>query len=310
MGWGFNPAIERRLADPRATPAIEALQGATRDGGRVTGVGLEVLEPNSALRWGLRDARGHEQPAVGRFTALWYATGGGATVSTEAVNPFEPRTAALLDVLGVRALLFPPDAFPAGSRTGTGPFDSDRVVHRGEDGIVLERDSALPEAYVAYGWRRSDGPGAAPLTASGGRDAALEAPVLETAQAPASTAAGPATPARVVSRTDTEVVVEADARAAGHLVLLDTYYPGWRAEVDGREAPILAANAAFRAVALEPGRHRVRFTYAPGSVRAGVAISLAALVALLIAAAVAARGRGRARTGHRARPRARARRRS
>ena len=56
------------------------------------------------------------------------------------------------------------------------------------------------------------------------------------------------------------------AKADGHVVLLDTFYPGWHAEVDGREQPIRAADLAFRAVAVPPGRHTVRFFYRPTSV--------------------------------------------
>ena len=93
--------------------------------------------------------------------------------------------------------------------------------------------------------------------------------MIETAAKPPTAALGAATPARVVSRTDTEVRLDVQAKAAGHVVLLDTFYPGWHAEVDGRERPIRAADLAFRAVAVPPGRHTVRFFYRPTSVIAG-----------------------------------------
>ena len=72
------------------------------------------------------------------------------------------------------------------------------------------------------------------------------------------------------------------AKADGHVVLLDTFYPGWHAEVDGRERPIRAADLAFRAVAVARGRHTVRFFYRPTSVIAGGALSLAALLAIVV----------------------------
>ena len=55
------------------------------------------------------------------------------------------------------------------------------------------------------------------------------------------------------------------AQANGLLVLHDTYYPGWIAEVDGKSAPILRADILFRAVELPPGTHRVTFRFAPFS---------------------------------------------
>jgi uncharacterized membrane protein YfhO len=81
-----------------------------------------------------------------------------------------------------------------------------------------------------------------------------------------------------------------DAKAPAYLVLADTYYPGWKATVDGHEADIKAANVAFRAVKLPAGRHVVRFEYKPTSVTIGLILSaLAALV--LIGGLVATRVR-------------------
>lgn len=85
-----------------------------------------------------------------------------------------------------------------------------------------------------------------------------------------------------------EVELEVSVAAGGYLVLADTFYPGWRATVDGVSQPVLRANYAMRAVRLEPGVHRVRFLFRPWSVGLGAAISLAALVGV----AVFARRRG------------------
>jgi len=68
-----------------------------------------------------------------------------------------------------------------------------------------------------------------------------------------------------------EVALDRD----GYLVLSDTYYPGWRAYVDGEEKEILRANYAFRAVPLESGQHTVLFKYNPLSFKVGLVISLA-----------------------------------
>ena len=67
------------------------------------------------------------------------------------------------------------------------------------------------------------------------------------------------------------------------LVVSDTWYPGWRARVDGETARILRADHAFRALALTAGAHRVELAYAPLSFRLGAALSALglALVALL-----------------------------
>jgi hypothetical protein len=238
-------------------------------------VGIDGLEPNTASRWALADARGHEQPSVRRTLALWYGLGGGALTSTEAVDPAEPLTPRLLDLFGVRAVLL-------GPATRAPALRADAVAYPGPDGVVLDHRTALPEAYVAYGWRPSRSLAGSVLgVALGDTALARNAPVIETTQRPPGGSPPPATPARITARSDTSVTVDVRALRPGRLVLLDTFYPGWEATVDGRPVPIEAANAAFRAVAVAAGRHEVRFAYRPASVRTGAIISVLALAALL-----------------------------
>ena len=69
--------------------------------------------------------------------------------------------------------------------------------------------------------------------------------------------------ARITSYRNTEVVVEADSPGGGWVVLNDLWHPWWFADIDGKAAEILRANVLFRAVAVPPGRHVVRFTFRP-----------------------------------------------
>jgi hypothetical protein len=73
------------------------------------------------------------------------------------------------------------------------------------------------------------------------------------------------------------VEIATDSPRDGFLVLSDTYRPGWTAAVDGKEAVIWRAQAAFRAVEVPAGKHQVVFRYRPGSLRVGAALSLLAL---------------------------------
>jgi len=84
--------------------------------------------------------------------------------------------------------------------------------------------------------------------------------------------------ARVVDYRSGRVVVEVAAGAAGYLVLLDTYYPGWRAYRDGAQVPVRRANYAFRAVDVPAGTHRVEFRYQPRSFYLGLAVTALSLV--------------------------------
>ena len=70
-----------------------------------------------------------------------------------------------------------------------------------------------------------------------------------------------------------EVILEANMPAPGVLVLSDTWYSGWRVEVDGSTVPLLQANLLLRGVLLGEGTHRLVFTFEPASLRLGSLVS-------------------------------------
>ena len=67
------------------------------------------------------------------------------------------------------------------------------------------------------------------------------------------------------------------------LSFIDADYPGWKAYIDGEPVPIYRANGAFKAVAVPPGSHSLRFEFRPWRVYAGMAISLCTLVGAVCA---------------------------
>jgi len=69
--------------------------------------------------------------------------------------------------------------------------------------------------------------------------------------------------------------------ARGFLLLIDTYFPGWKAYVDDKPAPILLADYAFRAVPLDEGDHRVVFRYEPDSRWLGMTVTFLSLAIAL-----------------------------
>jgi len=65
------------------------------------------------------------------------------------------------------------------------------------------------------------------------------------------------------------------------LVIADNWFPGWRARVDGQDAPVLRAYHSLRAVPVDAGTHTVELYYRSGLLRVSLAISLAILALLL-----------------------------
>jgi hypothetical protein len=86
--------------------------------------------------------------------------------------------------------------------------------------------------------------------------------------------------AKIVRYTNLDVVIKATLSRSGILVLTDSYYPGWKVFVDGKEKKILRANHFFRGVQLAAGSHTVEFRYEPLSFTIGMAISLSSLFIL------------------------------
>jgi hypothetical protein len=76
--------------------------------------------------------------------------------------------------------------------------------------------------------------------------------------------------ARVVRESADRVRLDVELSADGYVVLVDGHDPGWRVRVDGRPAPLLRANVAFRAVAVPAGRHVVDMVYRPTAALVGL----------------------------------------
>jgi len=65
-------------------------------------------------------------------------------------------------------------------------------------------------------------------------------------------------------------------------VLADSWYPGWKAYLDSNPTPIFPVDLAFRGVEIGAGNHQVIFEYKPDSLRLGLYITAAALIAVLL----------------------------
>jgi hypothetical protein len=92
--------------------------------------------------------------------------------------------------------------------------------------------------------------------------------------------AGEFAPVRVVRYEAEGVELEYESKRAAMLVSSETWYPGWRAWLDGNETPLVMVNAAFRGVAAPAGRHRVEMRYSPDSLKWGAAVSIMAVAGL------------------------------
>jgi hypothetical protein len=136
-----------------------------------------------------------------------------------------------------------------------------REIARTQDARVYENPRALPRVMLLTDWRIANFEELQrrgfPSDVDPQRTVLLE-------RAPGTVSAGAGGGmARLVRYGNAEVVAEVEAPAGGILVLNDIWHPWWRAEVNDAPAEILKANVLFRAVAVPPGKHTVRFSFHP-----------------------------------------------
>lgn len=70
--------------------------------------------------------------------------------------------------------------------------------------------------------------------------------------------------------------LQARSESDSVLVISEPYFPGWRAWVDGRPAPLLRADGALQALAVPAGEHLVELVYQPPALLWGIVTSVAA----------------------------------
>jgi hypothetical protein len=225
---------------------------------RVELIGIAYHWPNIGLIHDFDHLFGHNPLRLGHFED---ATGVLDTVAAVR-GPFTPLLPSyrsmLEDLFGVRFIVLgePIETIDPALKPG-----DVNLVGRTRDAYIYENPRALPRVLLATHWQKAD---FAKLLSEGGWPAVDPRRTVLLEQAPANAPGGGAGgSARILRYDNTDIEIEADAPSGGFVVLNDVWHPWWRASVDGKPAEILKANVLFRAVAVPPGKHVVRFTFHP-----------------------------------------------
>jgi hypothetical protein len=244
--------------------------------------GLRLSAPNRSYAWLTLFYRMSGQPKYGVMNGIQYSV----DYSTDGLNTRESDELwNALPVLSPAAGLSLMQKLNTPLLLSPAPIQDPRVrpVRDFETGSNLRLnlyrlEDSLPRAYFTSGVCRAHSRADAlqrflKLEPADGNAVILEdSTVEERAGAPDLGAA------RIVEYESTRVSCDVEARTSGYLVLLESYYPGWRAYLDGKEAEILRANYSFRAVKVPEGKHRVEFVYRPRSFYAGLSLTSVALL--------------------------------
>jgi hypothetical protein len=270
LWFTYYPAFPPSEAPP-VVPELAAIrQLAGTD--RVAGLGEHDLAPNVGAMFRIRDANvyGNVPAAVGHYQPL-------IGYSDPSLNHLDGRAAqhrGALDALAVRVIVAGP---ASGELPGTVPA-STGPVRISVNPTAVSRVRLVGEYTVEPSWRRT-----LARVGAGSFNAAREV-VVDRVPIPAPAAGGGQ--ARLVEDKAERLAVKTSADGPRLLVVADTVAAGWTARLDGRTAPILAANARVRAVALPAGDHTVTMTYSPPGWGAGLLVGALSLVVAVACLAV------------------------
>ena len=229
--------------------------------------------------YGLELAAGHHPNDLGRYRDLIGMAGSGI--------PQRFFTSAnVLRLLNVRYIVWP--VAQIGALEGVEGIPQLEGLTRVSE-VALPSGQVLNAVYAFPGLARARLVADAIVVPNEEANSALDDPSFDPATQVVLTTSPPlildgATPTGSVSWTSRDpnrMSLEVSTERAALLVLAETWYPAWRATVDGQSTSLIRANYAQRAVPLTPGNHTVELAYDAGFLRTPLLLSLGATVLLL-----------------------------
>jgi hypothetical protein len=269
-GSGWNPVIPVRWARAPSPPAIRFLDQ-DKEIYRVAGI-APVMPPNLATLCELQDVRGYDVPVEYRYHHFFQrALKGEINWWIYEFAKFEGGAMPFLSLLNVKYLL------------SLAPLPSPLALVYDEEVKVYQNPDVFPRAFLVHQAETvKDGiEGLDRVIALGPRlkhiavlEGSLPEPFTKLTKAETEERSGDRI--QIIGYAARQVEIEVETPSPGILILGDTYYPGWKAEIEGKEAPIFRTNYFLRGIAVGPGRHRIKFFYRPVSFSIGFGLTVIA----------------------------------
>ena len=278
--FGYAPGLRRDgrpLSSPYrfADPILPALGG----GNRAMMEDLQSVQGYNAVRPALYDE--YMRVLNGRSQNYHYADVLEQVDEASRMGPYSP----LLDLLGARYVVVPAEV-REDQQALIQLRENLPVAHEDEQVRILERDGALPRAWIVHSAQQTTPVEALNLLSAGDVDP-RETALLEQPPAALAQPDDPSADKASITEYDPDrIEVETATGAPGLLMLGEVYYPAWKAYVDGEPAPLYRADHLFRAVPIPEGKHTIELRYESRALNAGTAVSLLTALALLALAAV------------------------
>jgi hypothetical protein len=250
---------------------------------RVASVNL-TYGSNFELVYGLESAAGYTIP-LRRVTRLLSTLGPKSDAAILEAEKVAQSRNRLLDLMNVKYLVA--NTWNRSAETLASNPDRFRLAFSDGSVRVFENLSALPRAFLVPASSvlvLPDEESQLAELCAPGFDPARAVILPEKPPAPRDGSGGNRPALSEVTRFEqgiNDVSLRVSAAEPSILVLSQMHYPGWKALIDGEDAPILRVDYAFLGLVLEPGTHAVRFIYSPKWIRIGGILSGGALLTCL-----------------------------
>ncbi len=238
-----------------------------------------VIAPSLNLNYGIRDTWGSEVMRVKRTDDLYAVLSASSSVdATRILDIFSTKY-----VISTKPISSPYFAFVGADIDG---LKGDRKKLLNEQTIKIYKNKrVLPRAFLVNSYIVEPDPAQVLVRISKAdfnpaRIVILEEQPVWDTLIPEGRIEDSARTAEIQTESNSRVEILAKVNQPSLLYLSDTFYPGWKAYVNGIETKIYRANYNFRVVALSPGRHQVEFRYEPLSFYIGAWISGLTVVVL------------------------------
>ncbi len=287
----FNPFVASALVFPEA-PIFTFLKN--RGGiDRFWGYGTANIEANFATQYGLFSPDGYDPLYPKTYGEFIGSSSDGKIHSTfttqtrsdavvapgfgEKDFPSNEYRLRILNILGVKYIL---DRAENASTDHTFPPNAFREIYNQDGWRVMENRNATPRIFLASDYKVFKTKTEFENTFFG-RDFDSKKTILLEQSLPIDLQK-PTTPDSLAVEYYAPNYIKVTTKSDGVrlLFLSDTYYPGWKSFVDGKETPIYRANYSFRAILIPKGEHTISFQFAPVTVRVGSIVSLLSLLSL------------------------------
>lgn len=276
IGVGFYPDADPSI-ETFVPPSIQFLQQ-DKSLYRITTYDApneKVFNANAGMLFDIADIRGYDSIIPKQYADYMRLLAPQDELLYNRIAPFYSPDAfdsPLLNLLNVKYVLTTRSLPNAGF---TLMYDGELKIYR--------NDRVLPRAFMVSRARRI--PNRDTLPEEMKRFDPTREVLLEESPSEAGSSDCQYNPVTFEEYAGNEIILKSTQLCAGWLVLSDSYFPGWIAQLDEQDAHLYKADFNFRAVFVPAGTHTIRFKYSPISLRVGLIASFLGAMVLVLCAA-------------------------